>query len=234
MPTDLSGHILNLILSLPAFVVAFTLHEFAHAWMATRCGDDLARRMGRLTLDPLAHLDPFGSMLFVLSSLVGFGIGYAKPVPFNPRNLGNPRRDTILIAIAGPISNLLQVPFWLALLYGFRVLAEHNGWYGDYSNPTQPASLITTMLQEGIIVNILLAVFNMIPLPPLDGHHVLEGLGPPYVTDFFNSIRPYSLMIVYALSYFGFLSIVFRPFIEFAIRLVNLGLGNGFNFGDGF
>ena len=228
--TDLQSRILDLLLSIPAFVIAFTLHEFAHAWTADRLGDDTPRRMGRLTLDPLAHLDPFGSIMFVLTRLVGFGLGWAKPVPFVARNLGNPRRDTMLVAIAGPISNLLQVPIWFALLFGFRVTAQHFGW--NYSSSVggslTPASLITIMLMQGILVNIILAAFNMLPFPPLDGHYILEGLGPPFVADFFESIRPFSLILLMALSYYGAFSIVIRPFATFAYRLIYLAMGLGF------
>ncbi len=231
--TNLQSSIIDLLLSLPAFVIAFTLHEFAHAWTAVKLGDDTPRRMGRLTIDPLAHLDPFGSIMFVLTRLVGFGLGWAKPVPFQARNLGNPRRDTMLVAIAGPISNLLQVPIWFALLFGFRVLAQHFGWYGNglddvASGPLTPAIVITNMLIQGILVNIVLAAFNMFPFPPLDGHYVLEGLGPPFVADLFQAIRPFSFMLLMALSYFGVFSIVIRPFADFAYRLVGFALGAGF------
>ncbi|HVF85760.1 MAG TPA: site-2 protease family protein, partial [Abditibacteriaceae bacterium] len=194
---------MNLLLSLPAFVIAFTIHEFAHAWAADRLGDDTPRRMGRLTLDPIAHLDPFGSIMFVLTALVGFGLGWAKPVPFSPRNLGHPRRDVMLIAVAGPVSNLLQVPIWVALLFGFRLLAQQMGWYNGVgaNGELAPAILLTTMLQLGIIVNIVLAAFNMLPFPPLDGHYVLEGLGPPFIAELFETIRPYSFMLLMAMSY---------------------------------
>src|SRR5947207_1684668 len=111
------GRLFFMLLDLPAFVAALTVHEFAHAWMANRLGDDTPRRMGRLTLDPLAHLDPIGSLFWVVAALSGFPLlAWAKPVPFNPRNLSQPRRDAILIAIAGPCSNLLQIPIWLLAL----------------------------------------------------------------------------------------------------------------------
>ncbi len=229
MNFDLQQKILNLLLSLPAFVIAFTIHEFAHAFAADRLGDDTPRRMGRLTLDPLAHLDPFGSAMFVLTHLVGFGLGWAKPVPFNPRNLRHRARDTMLIAVAGPISNILQVPIWVALLFGFRTLAQNAGWYGDFTSDKMTfASLVTTMLAQGIIVNIVLAAFNMLPFPPLDGHYILEGLGPPFIAEFFHSIRPYSFMILIAMSYFGLFSYVIRPFAMFGGHLIDFAMGGGF------
>lgn len=230
MNPNLQVSILNLLLSLPAFVIAFTIHEFAHAFAADRLGDDTPRRLGRLTLDPLAHLDPFGSIMFVLTALVGFGLGWAKPVPFSPRNLGHPRRDVMLIAVAGPLSNLLQVPIWVALLFGFRLLTQHFGWdTGILSgNALAPAALIMAMLKLGVLVNIVLAAFNMLPFPPLDGHYVLEGLGPPFVADLFQAIRPYSFMLLMAMSYFNLLSVFIQPFALFGFRLVNFALGAGF------
>ncbi len=226
---NLQDGILSLLLALPAFVIAFTIHEFAHAWTADKLGDDTPRRMGRLTLDPLAHLDPFGSIMFVLTQLVGFGLGWAKPVPFNPRNLGNPRRDTMLIAVAGPISNILQVPMWFALLFGVRVAAERFGWDdGGLSGTMTPVVIAMAMLQMGIIVNIVLAAFNMFPFPPLDGHYILEGLGPPFIADFFHSIRPYSFMLLLVMSYFHIFSYVIAPFAHFGYRLISFALGGGF------
>jgi Zn-dependent protease len=234
--TPSASRLFYLLLTLPAFVAALTIHEFAHAWMANRLGDDTPRRMGRLTLDPLAHLDPFGSLLFVIAALTGLPLlAWAKPVPFNPRNLDNARTGAILIAIAGPISNLLQMPFWLLALWIFRVAMQQSGvvFDGDmiagivYRQPdaTSIASLISTMLATGVIVNVLLAVFNMIPLPPLDGHYVLEGLGPPMVTDFFNSIRPWSFLILMLLLYTGIVGTVIGPFVQIARHLVVRSLG---------
>jgi Zn-dependent protease len=231
-----ASRLFYLLLTLPAFVAALTIHEFAHAWMANRLGDDTPRRMGRLTLDPLAHLDPFGSLLFVIAALTGLPLlAWAKPVPFNPRNLDNARTGAIYIAIAGPISNLLQVPFWFLALWIFRVATQQNGVSYDWDmivgilfrepDVTSMASLIATMLATGVIVNVLLAVFNMIPLPPLDGHYVLEGLGPPAVTDFFNSIRPWSFVILMVLLYTGIISTIIGPFVRIAQLVVIRALG---------
>jgi len=216
--------LLHLLFQLPAFVSALTIHEFAHAWMANRLGDDTPRRMGRLSMDPLVHLDPFGSLMFVFSALVGFGIGWAKPVPFNPRNLENPRHGAILIALAGPVSNLIQAPIWLFMLWIFRLAAQNS--------PALAASPITVfmlqVLSMGVIINVLLAAFNMVPIPPLDGHWVLEGLGPPAVTDFYNSIRPYSFIILIGLLWTGVISRAIAPFMGLAQRAVSFALGAGF------
>jgi Zn-dependent protease len=216
-------------------VAGLTIHEFAHAWMGNRLGDDTARRMGRVTLDPMAHIDPFGAIFFLLAWFSGFGIGWAKPVPFNPRNLENPRRDAVLIAIAGPVSNLLQVPFWLLGLWLVRLAAEHFGPGIDFDfvkgvvNRAPDAgsvySLLASVFATGVVINIMLAAFNMIPIPPLDGHYVLEGLGPPFVTDFYNSIRPFAFILLIVLVQTPFIGAALLPFRHAASNLVIATLG---------
>lgn len=226
-----------LLLLLPAFISALTVHEFAHAWAAYKLGDDTAQRQGRLTLDPMVHLDPIGSLLIVVAILFGAPlIGWAKPVPFNPRNLSNPRRDSILIAIAGPISNVIQAAIWLALLFLFRFGAERAGVRFDPDTVwniimnRQPdlntiPGMIATILTLGVLTNIGLAAFNMIPIPPLDGHYVLEGLGPPSVTDFFNMIRPYSFFVLLLLIQTPILREAMAPFMNAAKYCTFLAFG---------
>ena len=233
--------LLYLLLSLPAIISALTIHEFAHAWTAYKLGDDTAERQGRLTLDPLVHLDPFGSLLFLVAVFTGAPlIGSAKPVPFNMRNLSHPRRDAILIAIAGPISNILQAIVWLASLFIFRIAAEKSGVVFDTDaifniierspDLNSIPSVVATILTAGVLTNITLAVFNMIPIPPLDGHYVLEGLGPPWIADLYNQIRPISIYILMGLLYFRILQIVMAPFIIVAYRLVLSAFGSQYSF----
>ena len=234
MEQDFANKLFALILSLPAWVAAFTLHEFAHAWTADRLGDDTPRRMGRVTLDPVAHLDPLGSLMFLMTHFAGFGIGWAKPVPVNPRNLRNPQRDDVLVSIAGPISNLLQVPFWLGALWILRLVAESQGTrldidtiFGTITGQygfTTPFAIAVTILSAGVWVNILLAAFNMIPIPPLDGHWILQALFPP-IRPFFESIYPFSFMILFALSFTGILSAIIGPFYWFSMRLCLRAMG---------
>lgn len=227
---------LYLILLLPAFVSALTIHEFAHAWMAVKLGDDTPRRMGRLTLDPMAHLDPIGSLMILVVVIFNAPLlGWAKPVPFQPGNLKDPRRGAILIAIAGPISNILQAIIWLLALWVFRLGAESMGVIFDGNmvidilnrepNMASLPSIIATVLTSGVILNVALAVFNMIPIPPLDGHYVLEGLGPPFVTDFFNTIRPFSFIILLLLIQTPILGMAVSPFIGFAYDVVIRAFG---------
>ena len=145
----------------PAFLLAITVHECAHAWMANRMGDPTAKDMGRLTLNPLPHLDLFGTIAMLV-----LGFGWAKPVMVNPSNLKNPRQDNLWISLAGPVSNLLS-----ALILGtlFRVGGQILGL-------SHTSELILLMLLLAVRLNIILAIFNLLPIPPLDGYHVLEGL----------------------------------------------------------
>jgi len=231
---DLSN-LFNLLIAIPAFVAALTVHEFAHAWAGTRLGDDLAKREGRLTLDPLKHLDPIGSLVFAIGALSPFGalIGWAKPVPFNPRNFNNPRRDAMFVALAGPISNILQVPVWLFLTWlasrllpgdAARVALSMMGMDAYDGNRFAPGPLIIQILMMGVTVNLTIAAFNMIPLPPLDGHWVLEYLGPESVSRFYDSIRPFSFIILLVLinlpAPFNILRTVIGPIYQFGRQLV--------------
>lgn len=172
-------------------VIAFTIHEFAHAWTATELGDDTARYQGRLTLNPLRHLDPLGSLLLVL---VGFG--WAKPVPFNPHNLRyGPRTGTALVAVAGPLSNFLMALI-AAIPLRFDLLAA--------ASPFAPMSLLrfaSGFLQVFIFTNLVLMFFNLIPLPPLDGHKVATGVLPYQFAEIFYRLEPWGPFILLALLF---------------------------------
>ncbi len=233
-----SSRIFSLLLAIPAIVSALTIHEFAHAWTANRLGDDTARRLGRLTLDPMKHLDPIGSLMMIMGALVGFFIGWAKPVPFSPRNFGEPRRDAMLVAIAGPISNLMQVVFWLVMLAIVGRIAGQESvlaaLLGQKTASLNVSDLLVEMVYLGVRINLVLATFNMLPLPPLDGHYVLEFLGPPSVKEFFDMIRPYSFLILLLIINlpsmgipFDLLGSVLRPVQIFGIQLSLFATGFG-------
>jgi Zn-dependent protease len=203
------------IVFLALVVLAFSLsvHELAHAATARRLGDDTAARQGRVTLNPAAHVDVIGTIVFPLVALVS-GIpllGWAKPVPVDPRNLRHPRRDLILIAVAGPASNLL-----LALLVSIV-------WQlvpGAPAGRPDPATL-WAVGQQAFFLNVSLAVFNMLPIPPLDGGNVLGNLLPPRQGDAFDSfMRPYGFLILYALMFTGGLWAILGPPMLFLANLL--------------
>lgn len=224
MPTQQA--LLGLLCAIPALIAGLTFHEFAHAWAADRLGDDTPRREGRLSLDPVVHIDPIGALFFVISSLAGYGLGWAKPVMTNPRNLKHPRRDSLLIAIAGPISNLLQTPIWMATLFLFGYVAQKSGL--DVTDLNSVSGVVFRTLLSGILVNIGLAAFNMIPIPPLDGHWVLQAIGGRPIEELFDVIRPYSfIVLIILLNFTSLLSNVLGPVHEFSVDLAFRVTGAG-------
>ena len=217
---------------------AIVLHEVAHGWVANRLGDPTAKQQGRLTLNPLAHVDWLGTVIIPLALLITtqgrFIFGYAKPVPVNFLNLRRPKEDMVLVAVAGPGTNLL-----LAASCGilFRFILAINPEIllyiqlgGKISFGSSPVTLIlvpvTLMLMEAVKWNILLAVFNMIPIPPLDGGRVMVGLLPDRQSEVWGSLEPYGIFIVIFLVFldpFGFWSQIMFP-IMMGISTFILGL----------
>jgi Zn-dependent protease len=199
---------------------AITVHEVAHGYVARRLGDRTAQMMGRLTLNPLKHIDPIGTVLVPLVMLLlgGFLFGWAKPVPVDYRNLGNPKRDMAIVAAAGPLSNLLMALGWALLLRLAVSLLQTLPW------AAQP---LFFMAQAGIAINLVLMVLNLVPVPPLDGGRVLTGLLPMRQAVRFAAIEPYGLMIVLLLLTSGALGRLLQPAIglcnELLLTLVGLG-----------
>lgn len=205
------------IWSIPV-IFAITLHEVAHGYVASLFGDQTARLSGRLSLNPLKHIDPIGTVIvpLVMLLLTNFIFGWAKPVPVDPRNLHHPRRDMALVALAGPIANLLMAVFW-ALVAKAGIVAELHG-YGWIGPP------LNYMGVAGIMINVVLGVLNLVPLPPLDGGKVLASLLPPRLAYRLSLIEPYSFFILVLLLFTGLLNNVLGPPIFFLFNL----LGNLF------
>jgi Zn-dependent protease len=182
---------------------AITLHEVAHGWMARYFGDRTAEMLGRLSLNPLRHIDPVGTVLVPGLLLLAGGplFGWAKPVPVATGALRHPRRAMILVALAGPAANLLMAAAWCAVLGA--VMRVHGNVTLEY--------WIASMAQAGIVTNAVLAVFNLLPIPPLDGGRVLSGLLPPRLSARLESVAPAGLIIVLGLSVFGLLGWLFNP-----------------------
>jgi Zn-dependent protease len=199
----------QLIIWVPPVLLAVTLHEVAHGLVALRLGDTTARDLGRLSLNPLRHIDPVGTILVpaVLLWLGGFVFGWAKPVPVDFRRLRNPKRDMALVAAAGPASNLVMALAWTLMLSAL-VLGRNL----PFIQFLAPLYLMST---AGITINILLAVLNMLPIPPLDGGRVAVGMLPPRLALLLARVEPFGLFILIALLASGILSKILGPPIAF-------------------
>ena len=203
-------------------LVAVVFHEVAHGWVAYRLGDPTAARLGRLTLNPFAHIDIFGTILVPLMLIVAnapFVFGYAKPVPVNFANLRNPKRDMIWVAAAGPVMNLLLA---LVCTIAWRSLSPLLGGQPEQAvSASMVAYLapVVLMAQSGILINIALAVFNAVPLPPLDGGRVLVGLLPQALSLRLAKIEPYGFIILIILLMTHTLDRIIGPPTEFLLRL---------------
>jgi len=211
--------ILNIIIWILAFVVAINIHEAAHAWMADRLGDPTPKLMGRLTLNPIKHYDPVGTtMLLVLVILRALGtpvipFGWAKPVGFDPYNLKNPRKDTALISISGPLANI-SLAVILSIITRLII------------GPFSPASIVVYVPYPMIVLNVSLAIFNLIPVYPLDGEKVLSGLLPEKDGyEFEKFMRRYGTLLLLFIIFPTFggsspISMVISPVIDFLLKIL--------------
>jgi len=204
--------LLSIAVGFGVLLISLTIHEAAHAWTADRLGDRTARALGRVSLNPLAHIDPIGTVLLPLIAAVSHLplIGWAKPVPVNARNLGHPRRDFMLVAAAGPISNLLQAVVAAALL---RIVMVGGAVSAPWAMPLD-------VLFLAIQINLLLAFFNLIPVPPLDGGNVLLGLLPPRVATRYSQLRQYGFLVLYAMMFTGLASAIVVPPTRAVMRIL--------------
>lgn len=206
--------IIKIILLAPPILLALTLHEYAHGYVAYRFGDPTAKAGGRLTLNPIKHLDPIGTIAFFL-----INIGWAKPVPVNGAYFKNPRKDMIWVALAGPLSNLVLA---VASAIVAKIIL--------HVSQSMPDSLVTeavlvplfAMVQASVWINLVLCIFNFLPIPPLDGSRILMGLLPESLTGAYASFERYGFIIILLLAFTGNLSKLIYPVINFAGSMLSL------------
>jgi Zn-dependent protease len=224
----MTPRVVEILYQMIAFLFAISVHESAHAWTASRCGDPTARMLGRVSLNPIRHIDLFGTIILPLVAAIS-GIpllGWAKPTPVDPRNFRNPMLDDILTSVAGPVSNFIVATGALLLLGGIAlssasghavVMGLASGFGG--SDSESALTPIAMLLFELMLINIVLAVFNLIPVPPLDGSHVLRHFLSDPVRAIYDRIGIFALL---ALVYLGggLLSGLIRPFVRFYVAML--------------
>ena len=211
---DLSQVLSTLAVAAVPALLGIILHEVAHGWVAYRCGDPTAKYMGRLTLNPLPHIDPMGLLAFVLTSLSGsFVFGWAKPVPFNPRYFRNPAKDMMLVALAGPLTNFLLAGLFGVLLWAVLHIFPPQQWMDS----TSYVFALKT-IQTGVIINFGLGWLNLLPIPPLDGSKVVAYFLPLNVALRYLSIERFGFLILLGLLFTGLLSMVLGPLVGGSAR----------------
>ncbi len=223
-----SSRIAEILYQMIAFLFAISVHESAHAWTASRCGDPTARMLGRVSLNPIRHIDLFGTIILPLVAAIS-GIpllGWAKPTPVDPRNFRNPMLDDILTSVAGPVSNFIVATIALLLLgaisfssgSGHAIISGMLGGF-DAAGSDSAMAFAAKLLFELMLINIVLAVFNLIPVPPLDGSHVLRHFLSDSVGRIYDRIGIFALL---ALVYLGggLLSSLIRPFVHFYVVML--------------
>ncbi len=210
---------LPLIIQLPIFFFSVILHEYAHGWTAYRFGDDTAKVSGRLTLNPLPHIDPIGTVvlpLFLVLFRSPFIIGWAKPVPVTPYRLSDPRRDLIKVSAAGVLANFSLAIFAALLVRIIVALAVESLLFNG---------IVLNMLVYCIFINLLLGVFNLVPVPPLDGSKIVSGILPPDMSMKYEMISHYGFIIILVLVYTGILWRIIIPIVRLFLSLLLIGVG---------
>jgi len=209
---DLTRIIQELALLLPGFLLGITCHEAAHGYVAYKLGDPTPKLLGRLTLNPLKHLDPVGTLVLVVTRM----IGWAKPVPINARYFKHPARDMALCSLAGPVANLLLAVLLSVILALIPPQAAAWG-VGSFSIMAPLVGII----KSGIVINVVLACFNLLPIPPLDGSHILAWLLPPKLAYSYEGFSRYGFILVIVLAVTGLLNYVLSPMLNAVLSVLN-------------
>jgi Zn-dependent protease len=209
---DFSLVMLRIVMMMVPFLLSLTIHETAHAWTADKLGDPTARLMGRINLNPLAHADPIGTFVFpIIGAISGFMFGWAKPVPVNPINLKDYRRDVFWISLAGPLSNFILafiLTFLFVLFFRFRNLI-----------PQEIFTPLAQMMDFGIVINLALCFFNLIPLGPLDGAKILNRFLPEQAAQVLERFSAHGMMILMLMMFAGLLGGIIAPPMYFFANL---------------
>ena len=208
----MNDSILQFIILAPPLLLALTFHEFAHGYVAFRLGDPTAQREGRLTLNPLKHLDPLGTIAFFI-----FHLGWAKPVPVNPAYFKNPQKDMLWVALAGPVTNLALAVISALMVKAVVLLAQTIPYSALGEAILVP---LNSTLIASVWINLVLGIFNFLPIPPLDGSRILAGVLPPDLARFYASIERYGFILLIILAATGVLSKLIIPLINFANSLL--------------
>ncbi|MEK6407279.1 MAG: site-2 protease family protein [Acidobacteriota bacterium] len=220
----------NLIIWFIVLLFSLSFHEAAHAWTSERFGDDTGRMQGRITLNPIAHIDVFGTILFpIISALSGIPLlGWAKPVQTNPLMWRDKTKANICVSAAGPISNFILAAIAFIIIKSLiiaGVVFLRGGYYTLVMPLQEEAGFmapLSVLLSTMLLLNIGLGVFNLIPVPPLDGSHVLEELLPASMAEAYQQVQPYGFMLLYGLMFLGVFGAIFRPLYEFVILLLQV------------
>ncbi len=222
----------NLLIWFIVLLFSLSFHEAAHAWTSERFGDDTGRLQGRITMNPLAHIDPIGTVLFpIISFISGFPLlGFAKPVETNPLRWRDKTKANISVSAAGPISNFILAAGTLIvikILISSSILIPNGGYFNMVVPfPGQAAFMepLAKFLSIMLVLNVSLGIFNLIPIPPLDGSHVLESLLPTQMAEAYSQIRPFGMILLYGLMWIGVFGAIFGPIIQFLRVLVGAPL----------
>ena len=210
-----SGQFAEALITLPGVIIAMTFHEFAHAWMATKLGDTTPRAQGRLTLNPVAHIEPFGILLLLLAH-----IGWGRPVEINPNNFTSNksgRTCEMLVALAGPVMNFILAIIFCFIYYAmFAVISISVKWF----------AILSAIVQAAIIVNIGLGVFNLIPIPPLDGSKIFRRFLPYSANEWIDRNMQYIYIVFMILWITDILSVIINPIISFIYKWMLFGAGS--------